>query len=215
LVRKWYGPCGLNYPEKFGAPGWASCRRKIKIMRTFIVAGLAILASTVAAAATPIAGTYTITDTGTSTITGINPINLDLTLNVAQAVNLGTIKELADGTPTIKVSFNFTAPVSATASATANDTFSTPGNSAHDAISWLASALIVNFSDGAALKIVFSDQTYNGNASGYAGLAATATFTLLQAPRVAAQVPEPVTLSIFGAGLIGAAAMRRRKKKSA
>ena len=29
------------------------------------------------------------------------------------------------------------------------------------------------------------------------------------------EVPEPVTLSLFGAGLAGAVAMRRRKKKSA
>jgi hypothetical protein len=29
-----------------------------------------------------------------------------------------------------------------------------------------------------------------------------------------AQVPEPLTLSVFGAGLAGAAAIRRRKKDS-
>jgi hypothetical protein len=30
-----------------------------------------------------------------------------------------------------------------------------------------------------------------------------------------AAIPEPVTLSVFGVGLAGAAALRRRKKKAA
>jgi len=43
------------------------------------------------------------------------------------------------------------------------------------------------------------------------GDAGDGTFTI-GAPFIATSVPEPLSLSIFGAGLVGAAAMRRRKK---
>jgi hypothetical protein len=76
------------------------------------------------------------------------------------------------------------------------------------------------FINGTPLVISQTDTTYNLNLSGVtsvditgfgAGLYWTADNIVYSA---ATNVPEPVTLSLFGAGLVGAAALRRRKAKA-
>jgi hypothetical protein len=62
-------------------------------------------------------------------------------------------------------------------------------------ISFAGTAESIGFS-GVANEIVFDDVTFGSTTVG------------------GSQVPEPITLSLFGAGLAGAAAMRRRKKAS-
>jgi PEP-CTERM motif len=53
-----------------------------------------------------------------------------------------------------------------------------------------------------------------GEADAYLGIDSIIGGSLVTPP-VTGNVPEPITLSIFGAGLVGAAAMRRRKAKRA
>jgi PEP-CTERM motif len=57
-------------------------------------------------------------------------------------------------------------------------------------------------------KIDQIDFTSSGNSFEFDNIAAGAAITLRDIP---SKVPEPVTLTIFGAGLVGAALMRRRK----
>ena len=62
------------------------------------------------------------------------------------------------------------------------------------------------------------DLKFAGNASGYNGDGCTQDFPICgsnSAKGFLIPVPEPVTLSLFGAGLAGAAAIRRRKAKKA
>ena len=60
----------------------------------------------------------------------------------------------------------------------------------------------------------FSDLSTNGNVTGTGG---NGIDMLVYAGNIPtrANVPEPITLSVFGVGLAGAAAMRRRKKAKA
>jgi hypothetical protein len=65
---------------------------------------------------------------------------------------------------------------------------------------------------------ILRDLKFSGTASGYNGTPCTPDFQICGANTAKGfliPVPEPVTLSLFGAGLAGAAAMRRRKAKKA
>jgi len=65
---------------------------------------------------------------------------------------------------------------------------------------------------------IFRDLKFSGNASGYNGTPCSPDFPICgsnSAKGFLIPVPEPVTLSLFGAGLAGAAALRRRKAKKA
>jgi len=65
---------------------------------------------------------------------------------------------------------------------------------------------------------VLRDLKFSGSASGYNGDSCTPDFPICGANTAKGfliPVPEPITLSLFGAGLAGAAALRRRKAKKA
>ena len=65
---------------------------------------------------------------------------------------------------------------------------------------------------------ILRDLKFSGTASGYNGTPCTPDFQICGANTAKGfliPVPEPVTLSLFGAGLAGAAALRRRKVKKA
>jgi hypothetical protein len=61
--------------------------------------------------------------------------------------------------------------------------------------------------------VLTANETWTCNQTGGAGksISCSATFS---SPQSVVSIPEPLTLSLFGAGLIGAAALRRRKKSS-
>lgn len=65
---------------------------------------------------------------------------------------------------------------------------------------------------------ILRDLKFSGSASGYNGTPCSPDFPICgtnTAKGFLIPVPEPVTLSLFGAGLAGAAALRRRKAKKA
>lgn len=195
-------------------------------MKTFLIAGALLVASTFGASATVISGSYTLSSTASPTFTYAlgQPFSFDLDVNVPQTVKLANIRENAAGSSTITASFNFDAATLTANQITAADVFTRNGNSAHDTLTWAnAGLLTVSFTDGAVLEITLTGGTYDGNSNTYNtqnGLETFATFKLVQAaqPVVVVPTPEPVTLSLFGAGLAalgGAQILRRRKAKQA
>jgi hypothetical protein len=185
-------------------------------MRKLIAAAAVLLISSVSANAAVITGNYTVSSNNNST--GIinllsNPFTLNLALGVSQTFNLAWIWETRDGTSNLSALFNFTAPSSTSALFTGTDTFSTPGNSVHEDLNWTNNSLTKSFADGSVVKIALGDVSYNGSSFNYAGLIAPVTFTLTQAATPVNAVPEPFTMSVFGMGLVGAAAMVRRRRK--
>lgn len=67
---------------------------------------------------------------------------------------------------------------------------------------------------GNAGTILTANETWTCNQTGGAGKTISCSGTF-NSPASTVPVPEPLTLSLFGAGLAGAAAMYRRKKKMA
>jgi len=189
-------------------------------MRSLSLSAFALIAGTAVAYATPITGTYSVTSSGSPTITNIFSafFSIDLALSTPQTFDLVKLLQHSDGTTDITATFNFILPGSGVATIHGTDVFSTPGNSAHDSLTWDSGGLgIVNFSDGAVLDVTMTGDGYNGNSNSYAGLTPTVTFNLITAPNgnSVTVVPEPMTASLFGAGLIGTALVLRRRKKAA
>lgn len=187
-------------------------------MRKFAIAVAALMISTASANAAMITGSYTVSSNHGATITDIlsDPFSLNLVLGVAQTVNLAKIVERSDGTSIITALFNFTAPGSTSASLTGTDVFTTPGSSVHDTLTWSNGGVLTkSFVDGSVVRIALGDVSYNGSSFNYAGLIAPVTFTLTQAATPATPVVEPLTLSVFGMGLLGAVMLRRRRYQTA
>ncbi|HTO40710.1 MAG TPA: PEP-CTERM sorting domain-containing protein [Rhizomicrobium sp.] len=190
-------------------------------MKTLLIAGALLVASAFGASATVISGNYSLSSTASPTFTYDlgQPFSFDLDVNVPQTVKLANIRENAAGSSTITASFVFDDATLTTNQITAADIFTRTGNSAHDDLTWAnAGLLTVSFSNGAILEITLSGGTYNGNNNAYVsqnGLETYATFKLVQAPQpVIVPTPEPITLSLFGAGLAaigGSRSLRRRK----
>ena len=184
-------------------------------MRKLLIATLGLLAGTIAANATPITFTYTVTDsdaTNQAHITNVlpSPDTINLTVGTPLTTTLFNLKDTDfTGSSTITANFLFSSP-SGSGSPTATDVFvNHTGNNIDDTLTPVTSSF-VNFGAAGILSISFdattTDVETTQGSGGYnnTGLNAPVTF-LLSAPTTT-PVPEPLTLSIFGAGLLGAAA---------
>jgi hypothetical protein len=191
------------------------------MFKSLTAIAVALLVTTGAANAGVINGSYLVTSNNGATITNLlaNPFSLNLTLNIGQTFDLVNIFENSGGTSTITAAFSFTAPSVLNDSDTATDTFSITGNARHDSLTWANSGLLTeNFADGSVLEILLGNDIFNGVVDHYTGLIAPVTFTLTKAPSVTPtdiEVPEPLTLSLYGAGLAGITILRRRKQTKA
>jgi hypothetical protein len=183
-------------------------------MRKVFLTACLLAASAMAASAAVISGTYTISTSGATVTDSLtSPFSINLALNTPYTVNFANILQKNDGSSNVVTAFTFTSPVSGSTSLTQLDAFFTPGMSAHDTLSSLGPTAYT-FSDGAILDISLAGGSYDGNASNYSGIMDVITFDLVQAP-TAAPVPEPMTLSLFGAGLaaLGSLTMLRGRRK--
>ena len=191
------------------------------------IGALALMVASGTAFADPItyAGTFSITDvskpnnnllTVTSTPGGFSvPLSLNQEVTDVTLANYNTTdpnhsfasiaKDQIEGT------FTFTKPVSNVYSVNGDVTETTVDFFGHlsseGTLTWTSNDLNVAFSDGSVLDIGLGPSWFgNGNGTSDAGTV-SANFTLVKEP-----VPEPASMTLFGAGLLGLGtiAMRRR-----
>ena len=172
------------------------------------------MATTAAAnAGYSLSGSYTTTDSG-ATITDSLSDNFAPTFSKVGDTSEETLAnffETADSSnKAISVSFTIDGTLF---TFDGSETFTTPGNSAHDQITWNESEITKTLSNGAVLEVQLANATYNGALKNYTGLDVPVTFTLESAPTTA--VPEPGSLALLASGMIAMGAMLRRKRNGA
>ena len=191
------------------------------------IGALALMVASGTALADPItyAGTFSITDVSPPhnnllTLTS-TPGNFSVPLDLNKAVDDITLATYNTTDPNhswaslatdeIKGTFTFTKPVSNVYSVNGDVTEGTADVFGHfssaGALTWDNNDLNVGFSDGSMLDIGMGPSWFgNGNGTSDAGTV-SASFTLVKEP-----VPEPASMTLFGAGLLGLGtiAMRRR-----
>jgi hypothetical protein len=161
------------------------------------------------------------TQAGTPVVDQNSPFNFNLSLNTHFQFNLFTrvylIPPTNGGATTavITTTFNFTAPTVGTGVIISGETANRSGGSSNytDFIDGnVSSNPNGNFSDDSLLQITLADAAVGP--TGGKTTQTTATFALIADPR-AMSVREQLTLSLFGAGIAGAAVRRRKSKKAA
>jgi len=191
------------------------------------IGALALMAASGTALADPItyAGTFSIADvskpnnnllTVTSTPGGFSvPLSLNQEVTDVTLANYNTTDPnhsfASIATDQIEGTFTFTKPVSNVYSVNGDVTETTVDFFGHlssqGTLTWTSNDLNVAFSDGSVLDIGLGPSFFgNGNGTSDAGTV-SANFTLVKEP-----VPEPASMTLFGAGLLGLGtiAMRRR-----
>lgn len=199
-------------------------------MRTFLLTaaavGVAVISFGSAAEATPITfdSTVSFTHNSSSNLTfQSSGLNTSLTVGAPATVITDFITVMvangaATDSGTVAANFAFTTPSGLqtdSGSITGGQVNGNPGNGTLS-ITWPNQPVEFDFTDGIKLDVTLGN--LNVSCSGNNCLNTdipydlSGTFFLLSGPTTA--VPEPLTLSLFGAGLAGAAALRRRGKKA-
>jgi len=128
------------------------------------------------------------------------------------ALNASTQLNFGAGPPPTGFDFSFTNFGSFTATS-ATLVSSTSGTNAGVQWNVVGSFTVGTFWDNAG-AVLTANETWTCNQTGGPGNAISCGGTF-HAPAIPVRAPEPLTLSLFGAGLAGAAVIRRRRKKTA
>jgi hypothetical protein len=110
-------------------------------------------------------------------------------------------------TDSLSITLNFSQPNTQSVTLTGTGTETKAGSSYIGALAFSATQLI-SFADGEILRIGLSQVSAPSSSNSSLSLALNASFSVVQA---ASAVPVPASVALFGSGLLGFLALRRRQ----
>jgi hypothetical protein len=126
-------------------------------------------------------------------------------IGVTPANSCGSCGSNHTASGTIAATFHFTTPSGITGTASDTGAYIANYSNDTDSVTWNPTdPIVVHFIDGAVLDVTL------GNAQDWT-IYPTIKFVLVSGP-TPAPVPEPVTLSLFGTGLLGLGVIKRRRR---
>ena len=199
-------------------------RTLVKMISAATLVAASVLPFTAgSASAVPITGTTSFTSSGTTGVVSLS--NLLSTFSFPLSVGASSTQNLLTLTPapgngtanynfTVNETITFTAPGSGGVPDTGIGTLQVHGNTINGgSLTWSdgATGSNVTLTDGSVMNVDLSDiANFSGSARGGNPETVTVTFTLISSPVTAA--PEPPSMLVLGAGVLGLGIVRRARK---